>query len=131
MGTNKKMSKIGSILGFKCPRCRKGDLFSTPTFSFKQPFFMPERCPHCSQSYLPEPGFYYGAMFISYILSGWFSIFFVLFLHWVLDWSMLASFSLLIAIGTLLFVYVFRLSRSIWINLMVRYNPDAGVPHTR
>jgi len=87
---------------------------------------MPERCPHCGQSYLPEPGFYYGAMFISYILFGWFSIFFVLFLHWVLDWSMLASFSLLIAIGMLLFVYVFRLSRSIWINLMVRYNPEAG-----
>ena len=87
---------------------------------------MPERCAHCSQSYVPEPGFYYGAMFISYILSGWFSIFFVLFLHWVLDWSMLASFSLLIAIGALLFVYVFRLSRSIWLSLMVRYNPGAA-----
>ena len=126
MVTNHKRSRIESILGFKCPRCRQGELFPTPTFSFQQPFSMPERCPHCGQSYLPEPGFYYGAMFISYILFGWFSIFFVLFLHWVLDWSMLASFSLLIAIGMLLFVYVFRLSRSIWINLMVRYNPEAG-----
>lgn len=128
MGTNKKNSKLGSILGFKCPKCRRGDLFCTPTFSFRQPFVMPERCPNCSQSYLPEPGFYYGAMFISYILSGWFSIFFVLFLHWVLDWSMLASFALLIAVGIFFFVYVFRLSRSIWINLMVRYNPNAGTP---
>lgn len=127
MGAVRKLSRLGSMLGFKCPRCREGDLFATSTFSFQKPFYMPERCPHCSQSYMPEPGFYYGAMFISYILSGWFSIFLVLFLHWVLDWSMLASFGLLLAIGALLFVYVFRLSRSIWINLMVKYQPEKGV----
>jgi uncharacterized protein (DUF983 family) len=123
MGAIKKGSKIRSIFGFKCPKCQEGDLFPTPTFSFRQPFNMPERCPRCGQSYMPEPGFYYGAMFISYIISGWFSIIFVLFLHWVLDWSILASFSLLIAISAFFFVYVFRLSRSIWINLMVKYDP--------
>ncbi|MBF9142185.1 DUF983 domain-containing protein [Hymenobacter properus] len=26
---------------------------------------MPEACPVCSQAYEPEPGFYYGAMYIS------------------------------------------------------------------
>ncbi|KAA9338737.1 DUF983 domain-containing protein [Hymenobacter busanensis] len=27
---------------------------------------MPENCPVCGQAYEPEPGFYWGAMFISY-----------------------------------------------------------------
>lgn len=85
---------------------------------------MPEHCPKCNQAYMPEPGFYYGAMFVSYILTGWFCIGFVLFLHWVLDWSMLASFSALIAVCVLLFVFVFRFSRAIWISLMVKYDPE-------
>jgi len=123
MGIIKKGSKMYSVTHFKCPRCQEGDLFETPTFSFRKPFHMPDHCPACNQPYMPEPGFYYGAMFVSYILTGWFCIGFVLFLHWVLDWSMLASFSTLIAVCLLLFVFVFRFSRAIWISLMVKYNP--------
>lgn len=74
---------------------------------------------------MPEPGFYYGAMFISYIFMGWFCLFFVMFFHWILDWSISRSFMLLIAVCALIFVYVFRLARSIWINLMVKYDPTA------
>ena len=101
-------------------------MFDTPTFSFKKPFSMPEKCPHCQQAYRPEPGFYYGAMFVSYIITGWFSIGFVLLLHWVLDWSMGASFGLLILILGLLFVFVFRFSRAVWIALMVQYDPSSS-----
>lgn len=123
MGILKKGTKAYGILGFKCPRCHEGDLFETPAFSFRKPFDMYPNCPNCKQSYFPEPGFYYGAMFISYILSGWFSIGFVLFFHWVLDWSMFASFGLLLAVVALLYVYVFRLARSIWLGLTVKYDP--------
>ncbi len=107
----------------RCPRCRQGDLFSTPTFSFRKPFTMPEKCPHCAQPYMPEPGFYYGAMFISYIFMGWFCLFFIMFFHWVLEWSMTMSFLLLIAVCMFFFVYIFRLARSIWIHIVVRYDP--------
>lgn len=85
---------------------------------------MPEKCPHCEQDYMPEPGFYYGAMFISYIFMGWFCLLFVMFFHWVLDWSMAASFGLLIAVCLVLFVYIFRMARSIWINIVVKYDPS-------
>jgi len=102
----------------------EGDLYQTPTFSFRKPFVMHERCPNCRQDFMPEPGFYYGAMFISYIFTGWFCIGFVLFFHWVLGWSTLASFSLLIAVCAFFFVYIFRLARSIWLSLMVKYNPS-------
>ena len=121
-----RRSKLSAVLGLKCPRCHEGDLFPTPTFSFKQPFDMKERCDVCNQDFVIEPGFYYGAMFISYIFTGWFCIGFVLFFHWVLDWSTLLSFALLLAVLAVFFVYIFRVARSMWIHLNVKYNPEAG-----
>jgi hypothetical protein len=84
---------------------------------------MNDNCGHCEQKFFPEPGFYYGAMFISYIFTGWFSIAFVLLLHWIFKWNTTASFAALITVLALFFVYIFRLSRSIWLNLMVKYDP--------
>ena len=77
---------------------------------------------------MPEPGFYYGAMFIGYIFTGWFCILFVIFFHWVLGWSTLASFGLLIAVSLLFFVYFFRLARSTWINITVKFDPRYNHP---
>lgn len=125
MASSKKGNKIYTIFAFKCPRCMKGDLYPTSTFSFSKPFEMNDSCNHCKQKFFPEPGFYYGAMFISYIFTGWFSIAFVLLLHWIFNWSTMASFATLIAILGVLFVYIFRLSRSIWLSLMIKYDPDA------
>ncbi len=124
MSTVRKCTLLSSMFGLHCPRCRKGKLFHTPAFSFRQPFTMPEQCPHCGQPYMPEPGFYYGSMFISYIFMGWFCLFFIMLFHWVLDWSIASSFALLIAVCALLFVYVFRLARSIWIHIVVKYDPS-------
>lgn len=44
--------------------------------------------------------------------------------HWVLDWSIASSFALLIAVCALVFVYVFRLARSIWIHIVVKHGPS-------
>ncbi len=125
MGLFTKGSKPYSIFNLKCPRCHEGNLFETPTFSFQKPFDMPKKCPHCGQSYMPEPGFYYGAMFISYIFTGWFCIVFIAFFHWYLGWSTGASFALLIFVMAILFVWIFRLARAIWININVKYSPEA------
>ncbi|MFK8101560.1 MAG: DUF983 domain-containing protein [Saprospiraceae bacterium] len=108
----------------KCPRCREGDLFETGTFSFEKPFDMPDKCSCCSQSYMPEPGFYYGAMFISYIFYGWFSLALCLSLVFAFDWSIKGAFTLLILISIVLFVWVFRMARSIWIHIIIKYKPQ-------
>ena len=118
-----KGNKTYSIFNLKCPRCHEGDLFKTPTFSFKQPFDMHDKCLHCDLNYMPEPGFYYGAMFISYIFMGWFCIGFVAILHWVLGWSTAASFAMLILVCLVFFVWIFRTARAIWININVKYDP--------
>ncbi len=118
-----KGKKLYSIFNFKCPRCHEADMFKTRTFSFSKPFEMKERCDYCGEDFMPEPGFYYGAMFVSYIFTGWFCIGFDAFFHWGLGWTIEAAFGLLIAFCAFFFVYIFRLARAIWINLNVKYDP--------
>ncbi len=121
----KKGSKAYSIFNLKCPRCQEGETFETGSWSFVRPFEMLPRCPECNLNYFPEPGYYYGAMFISYIVSGIFSLLFVGFIIWVLDYSQTVAFTLLSVLLVINFVYIFRISRLVWINVNVKYNPNA------
>lgn len=120
------MNLLSSVFGLHCPRCRRGDLFETGSFGFNKPFEQYEHCPECGQNYFPEPGFYYGAMFISYIGSGFFCLGFVMLLHWVFDWSTAGSFAALLAVGGLFFVWWFRFSRSVYFHLIKGYEPAVG-----
>lgn len=121
-----KGSKSYSIINYKCPRCHEGDLYLTPTLPFKQPFKMHEKCAVCGQKYELEPGFYWGSMYVSYALSGgWmlgaFAVCFFLFgIHPLVSVG-------IAAVGVfVLYVWIFRTSRSIWINLHVSYKPNAA-----
>jgi len=58
-----------SILLAKCPRCRKGDMFGVPLYSFLKLTEVNKTCPNCGANLHPEPDFYYGAMYISYAFS--------------------------------------------------------------
>ncbi len=108
----------------KCPRCQEGDLFIQP-FEFTKPLNMPEKCPVCNQKFEPEPGFYYGAMFLSYIFSAFFFLGIIgvclIFFKLSLNMSMLVV--LLVAFST--YFFFLRMSRSIWINILVKYDPNA------
>lgn len=86
---------------------------------------MPAKCSCCNQSYMPEPGFYYGAMFISYIFYGWFSVLLCLGLVFGLGWSVNSAFVLLVFISIIFFVWVFRMARSIWIHIALKYKPNS------
>ena len=122
MGILKKGNKLFGTWYYKCPRCHEGDLFPTP-FDFSTAFKMHDRCANCDQTFMPEPGFYYGAMFISYIGTGFLCLAIVGILILGFGMSINSAFLVLIAIMALLFITVFRISRSIWINLMVKYSP--------
>ncbi len=123
MSIFKKGSKAFSILHFKCPRCHEGDLFETSSFSFQKSFEMPEKCPVCGQKYFLGPGFYYGAMFISYIITAFFSLFLVGGLILIGGLGVNVSFVILLAVLAILFVWFFRLARAVWININVSYDP--------
>lgn len=58
-------SEFLAALHAKCPRCRKGDMFTTSMYGFKLQR-MNELCPHCGLKFELEPGYFYVAMFISY-----------------------------------------------------------------
>ena len=115
-------SVVGAVVKLKCPRCRIGRLFPTSSFGFAGAFDMPRRCPTCALDYWPEPGFYYGAMFVGYIIFSFPFLGFVFLLHWVFDWSLGASMLTLCLVAAVGFVYIFRVARSIWINVNVDYD---------
>lgn len=50
----------------KCPVCRKGDIFAYPASKITRFNVMNNECPHCGVRLEPEPGFYQGAMYVSY-----------------------------------------------------------------
>ena len=107
---------------YKCPRCRVGDIFTKP-FNIKKPLDMPKKCAHCGQVMEPEPGFYYGAMFLSYIVYSLFMLPLALLLVFYFKWSVNMAMLFVIAFSTIFFFRILRGSRSLWIHIMVRYNP--------
>ena len=122
MGTWKE-SKLYSIVNFKCPRCHDGELFPANTlYSPKRFSDMHESCPCCGLAYEKEPGFYYGAMYVSFGIST--GIFLVVFavlnlLVEEITLTMIITMILVIVIGLL--PINFRLSRAIWINIFESY----------
>lgn len=61
-------SQFKAALHAKCPKCRTGNMFSTPMYSFGTQK-MNERCPHCGFTFEIEPGYFYVAMFVSYAMN--------------------------------------------------------------
>lgn len=62
-------SSVLSALAQRCPRCHQGPLFTHSALNITKFADMPEHCPVCGQAYEPEPGFYWGAMYISFAFS--------------------------------------------------------------
>jgi uncharacterized protein (DUF983 family) len=64
MGNTTKLATVGDILRQRCPRCREGSIFRDSIFrGFPK---MYERCPVCDLKFDREPGYFLGAMYISY-----------------------------------------------------------------
>ena len=62
-------SRLKAILEAKCPRCREGHMFEFPLTHFRKFSRMHKHCPECKLRFEVEPGFYFGAMYISYAMS--------------------------------------------------------------
>src|SRR6185295_9287577 len=58
------------LLGCKCPRCRKGDMFQDKNpWNLKNTMKMNKECPVCQQPLNIEVGFYFGSGYVSYALT--------------------------------------------------------------
>ena len=60
-------SEIKSSIEARCPRCRTGLMFNSTLLSLKKSR-MVEKCPACDLKFEKEPGYFYVAMYVSYVL---------------------------------------------------------------
>jgi len=60
--------KSWAMMHTKCPRCRRGNMFTGGTYSLGTNKIH-EHCPHCNLHFEIEPGYFYAAMYVSYALN--------------------------------------------------------------
>lgn len=96
-------------------------------YSFSNLDKMHQSCPNCGQTYWPEPGYYYGAMYVSYALSIALSV--AVFVAMIVLWEFEVVRYLLIntAVLALVFPWMFRTSRAVWINFFIHYKKDEEI----
>jgi len=115
-----------SMLFNKCPRCHKGEVFTANNpYSLAKIFSMHDKCSHCELKYEREPSFFYGAMYVSYALtSGWFIIWYVLFVTVLKELDAL-TFALLMT-GSIIALspLTIRWSRMLWLNFFFSFSKE-------
>jgi len=126
------MNKLGATLLMKCPRCHEGDVFVTKNpYAFGKMTVMHEHCPHCNLRYEKEMGFFYGAMYVSYMFN--IALFVVatvcyyLFFEDKVDWLWYILGYVFLTV--ILFPLIYRLSRSLWLQAFNKYDPSKSTPY--
>jgi uncharacterized protein (DUF983 family) len=59
-------SKLVAMTEARCPQCREGKMFKYSFWRVNKFSEMNDNCPVCGLKYEVEPGFWFGAMFVSY-----------------------------------------------------------------
>ena len=127
-----KKTRLASILWMKCPKCQEGDLYASQNpYNLGQLTEMHKACKVCGESFTREPGFYFGAAYVSYALTVaiWVAVLVALMTFDALGWINFSFFEnpitfILSGIITLLLSlpYLYRVSRSIWIHMFVSFD---------
>jgi len=85
---------------------------------------MNRSCSHCGESFMPEPGFYYGAMYLSYA----YFVALILVLTPVCLTYLSMDITEFVASLVVLFIILtpvfFRLARRAWLTIFVKYEPE-------
>jgi hypothetical protein len=118
-----KTGKLYSIFFNKCPRCNKGKFWKSNNPYYNLFFNGGENhnnCLNCDLKFEIEPGFFYGAMYISYGLGiGIGSLILIISLA-VFQMKNILLLSLIIGISILILAPVnYFLSRLIWLNTFI------------
>lgn len=122
----KTRTAFEGILTMRCPKCREGKMFPEGTLYSTRFMKMNDRCACCGQSFMPEPGYYFGAMFVSYAINT--AFFMAVWLGMYLLMDEITVLSMIVALLVVVFGLLpitFRLSRVLWIYIFVRYESNA------
>ncbi len=119
----KKGSKLNSILTGTCPRCQNESMYLVKNpLHFSKLIKMNEKCSHCGLRYEIEPSFFYGAMYVSYGLNVALSIAAFIVSYLFFKSSIKTAFIVIVIFNVILFPFVLRWSRNIYINMFVSYD---------
>lgn len=122
---SEKKSLPYSIIAQKCPRCREGNMYvSNNPFNLKQLGKMHEACPVCEQAFSLEPGFYFGATYVSYGLTVAYMVTAFIFNWLIIGAPIMTALPFVLGIFVVISPLVFRLSRTIYLHFFVRYKPQ-------
>ena len=119
----KKGSKLNSILTGSCPRCQNESMYLDKNpLHFSKILKMNEKCSHCGLKYQIEPSFFYGAMYVSYGLNVALSIAAFIVSYLIFKSSLKVAFIAILISNVVLFPFVLRWSRNIYINMFVSFD---------
>jgi len=118
-------NRLYTVFINKCPRCGVGDFFITKSaYNFRHFDKMNKHCPHCGENLVPEPGFYQGALYMSYAFYVIFMlIYFFVFINFFeayLDYFLISIIPVLIVLTP----YFYRLARRSWLALFIAPQPS-------
>lgn len=121
----KFVKALNSVVNNKCPRCHKGHVFLVKNpYRLKKLFNMYSRCNHCNLEYEREPGFFFGAMFVSYALAaGWFMVWYAI-QNFFLNLDTLQFAIGLVSSIVIMSPLSLRWSRLIWMNFFFKFDED-------
>jgi uncharacterized protein (DUF983 family) len=109
---------LTSVTGNICPNCHKAPYFKANNpYNLKHFAEMNRYCDNCHFDFKQEPGFYFGASYVSYGLQVF--IFLILYFSIIVfaNYSVWWFIAIAVLLQIILLPIIFRLSRLIWINL--------------
>ncbi len=120
------MSRLKSIANGKCPQCRSGGMFKYPLSNLPRFYVMNNKCPCCNLAFSVEPGFFIGAMYISYIAVVGLVILMGMVLFTIFNDPPIWVYSTVVTSGIILLIpLLFRFSRILFLHMFggIVYNP--------
>lgn len=115
---------LKSIFSFRCPGCRQHSMFVGKTFDFNNLGKVYTLCPNCGTDLYIEPGFYWGAIYLAWGFSAMFALVQFLLYHNVFGFSFRTTVTLFVVVQLLISPYIYRLSKSVWVHIVVRYKGE-------
>jgi uncharacterized protein (DUF983 family) len=131
---SKSPSFLAAVILNRCPICREGSLWkSNKLYNPSDLTKMHENCPACKSKLQPEPGFYFGAAYVSYGLTValWVAVYVALFTFdaiGLIEFALFENITTFLITGVisllLLTPPIYRLSRSIWASMFLKFDPE-------
>ncbi len=120
----KKGTKIYSILTGTCPRCHQEHMYTSKNlYAPSNTLKMNEQCSNCGLKYNFEPSFFYGAMYVSYAVGVAFAVAAFIISYVFIGATLKTSFFAIVGTLIAFMPVIMRLSRNIWINFFIKYEP--------